>query len=106
MMDYLNEALGWYSETQFWVRLGVGIVVWYVASLIFAHLLFGGGREAVPSVKTGMWLSMGVIFLALLGGSYYWLTPGNWVAVITLGLTYFLVVLLLTVVLGRFGGEH
>ncbi|GGJ26076.1 hypothetical protein [Deinococcus roseus] len=105
-MDYVNDGLKLYQQTEFWLRLAGGVVIWYFVAILFAHLLFGGGREAVPSTKSGMWLSMGVIFLVLIGGCYYWLTPGNWVAVITLGITYVLIVLVLTLALGRFGGEQ
>ena len=105
-MDILNQITPNFSELGFWLRVIGTIALWYLIALLFAHLLFGNGREAVSSARSGMWGAMAVVFIALGCAAYFWWSAGELYYTLTLLLTFFLLTLVLLLLLSRLGSRE
>ncbi|EYB66504.1 hypothetical protein DEIPH_ctg103orf0028 [Deinococcus phoenicis] len=108
-MDFNNifvQVVPLYTQVNFWVTLGVTLLVWYAVAVGFAHLLFGAGqRGAVESARQGMGVSLFLIAVALACGAYFLFRPADLIYMIALAVTFLILAVLVSAVFTRMGKE-
>lgn len=60
-------ALKWWAETDRWLGFGVGLIVYGLALILFAHLL----RRAELAVIFALWVGVAIVLLALAGWWFF-----------------------------------
>lgn len=108
-MDFNNifgQVVPLYTQVNFWITLGVTLLVWYAAALGFAHLLFGAGRRgAVASARQGMSFSLLLVIAALACGAYFLFRPADLIYMIAVSVTFLILALLVSALFSRMGKE-
>ena len=101
-MDLLNSVLGLFSDSLFYARLAVGLLLWYLVAVAFAHLFFGrGSMEVTDAAVTGAFFAMGLVAIAAaLLGFYVW---GSVTLAVGLGVTMLVLPFVLTLGLRQLG---
>ena len=66
-LEFVGDlAFKWWAETDRWPGLGIGLIVYSLALVIFAHLL----RRAELAVIFALWVGIAAVLVALAG---WWL---------------------------------
>lgn len=110
-MNGLNTffAAAWphFTQLQFWISVAVTLLVWYVLSLAFAHLLAGAGnREPVAAARTAMPLGLIVMVIGLAVSEYFLLNPGNVPYLAAVTVASLLITAVLLVIFNRLGRDN
>lgn len=104
--DIVGQVVPLYTQVNFWAMVGVTLLVWYLAAVGFAHVLFGAGRRtAVDSAKQGMGFSLFLIGVALACGAYFLFKPADLIYMAAVTVTFLIVAVLVSVVFSRMSKE-
>lgn len=102
--DLVNQVVPLYTQMNFWITVALTVLLWYGVAVGFAHLLFGaGGREAVASARQGMWMSLGLLFVALALATYFLFKPADLVYMVAVSVTFLVLTLIVAAIFSRLG---
>lgn len=104
--NFFGQIVPLYKQVNFWVTVGVTLLVWYLAAVGLAHVLFGAGRRtAVDSAKQSMGFALLLIGVALACGMYFLFKPADLIYMSAITVTFLLLAVLVSAVFTRMGKE-
>ena len=104
--DLTNQIVPLFTQTQFWITVGLTTLIWYGVAVGFAHILFGAGNRApVASARQGMWLSLLLLFVGLALATYFLFRPADLVYMIAVSVTFLILTILVVAIFSKLGVE-
>ena len=95
-----------YTQLNFWLTVGLTILVWYFVALGLSHLLFGAGQRApLDSARLGMNLALLVVFVALGCMAFFLLKPSDLIYALAISLTFLVLAVIVLAIFSRLGAE-
>ncbi|WP_424950574.1 hypothetical protein [Deinococcus sp.] len=105
-MPWLNDLWPLYTQTGFWLTIALTVVVWYLLSLAFAHLLVGSSnREPVTAANQGMTLSVVIMVVLLFCYAFFFFRASDWLYALAVSVTFLILAVLVSAVFTRLGGR-
>ncbi|WP_420596739.1 hypothetical protein [Deinococcus sp.] len=95
-----------YTQLNFWLTVGLTVLIWYVVAAVLAHILFGAGRRnPVESARQGMGMALLLLLVALACGAYFLFRPADLIYMVAVSLTFLVLALLVFALFSRLGAE-
>jgi hypothetical protein len=82
---------------SFWLSVVGGLILWYLLALLFSHLFFGAGQDAVQAAILGTGIA--VVLIPVLVAASWFLNFLSLYYAIALGVLVFMLTLIATLVL-------
>lgn len=105
MNELWHQIVPLFTDTLFYVRVMVGVLIWYLLTIALSHLVFDrGGREGIDAIMLASWLAVLLVMISgALLGYFIW---SSLALAVSLGVFLFVLPVLLILLLGRLGSPN